>query len=115
MAKLASHIAFIPILPSVLIDIRMPERPVDVTSKVELLERFERSATTGRTALNGLDDEGLARQIPTAPGVSKPLAWVLRRRVMNHLIHHRGQLSAYLRSLGESVPGMYGPSVDEQG
>ena len=64
LAKLVSHIAFTPILPSLLIAIRMPERPVDVTSKVELLERFERSATTGRTALNGLDDEGLARQIP---------------------------------------------------
>lgn len=30
-------------------------------------------------------------------------------------IHHRGQLSVYLRALGETVPGMYGDSADEKG
>ncbi|HET7896214.1 MAG TPA: DinB family protein [Flavisolibacter sp.] len=33
--------------------------------------------------------------------------------VMNHLIHHRGQLSVYLRMLDVPVPGMYGPSADD--
>ena len=37
-------------------------------------------------------------------------AWV----GFNHLIHHRGQLSVYLRLLNVPVPGMYGPSADEQ-
>lgn len=32
----------------------------------------------------------------------------------NHSIHHRGQLSAYLRAMGSKVPGIYGPSGDSQ-
>jgi|HubBroStandDraft_5_1064220.scaffolds.fasta_scaffold31513_2 uncharacterized damage-inducible protein DinB len=115
LAKLTSHIAFIPSLPQILLDMRIVDRPSDITSKAELLERFDRSAATGRTALERIGDERLAKPIPVTPGVSKPLAFVLRRRVMNHLIHHRGQLSSYLRALGESVPGMYGPSSDEKG
>jgi uncharacterized damage-inducible protein DinB len=42
-----------------------------------------------------------------------PKAQVLRRIVFNHLIHHRGQLSVYLRLNEVPVPGMYGPSADE--
>jgi uncharacterized damage-inducible protein DinB len=38
-------------------------------------------------------------------------AW--RSWVMNHLIHHRGQLSVYLRQTGSKVPSIYGPSADE--
>ena len=38
-------------------------------------------------------------------------AW--RSWVMNHLIHHRGQLSVYLRLTGAKVPSIYGPSGDE--
>lgn len=38
---------------------------------------------------------------------------VLRGMVMNHIIHHRGQLSVYLRMNDLPLPGMYGPSADE--
>lgn len=37
-----------------------------------------------------------------------------RTMLTNHLIHHRGQLSTYLRALDVPVPGMYGPSADEK-
>jgi uncharacterized damage-inducible protein DinB len=33
--------------------------------------------------------------------------------MLDHLIHHRGQLSVFLRLLNVPVPGMYGPSADE--
>jgi uncharacterized damage-inducible protein DinB len=33
---------------------------------------------------------------------------------MNHLIHHRAQLTVYFRLLDVAVPGLYGPSADEQ-
>ena len=36
-----------------------------------------------------------------------------RSFVMNHLIHHRGQLSVYLRMQDVPLPSMYGPSADE--
>jgi uncharacterized damage-inducible protein DinB len=34
--------------------------------------------------------------------------------ILNHLIHHRGQLTVYLRLVNVPVPGLYGPSADEQ-
>jgi uncharacterized damage-inducible protein DinB len=39
-------------------------------------------------------------------------AW--RLLIMNHMIHHRGQLSVYLRMTGSKVPSIYGPSADEK-
>jgi uncharacterized damage-inducible protein DinB len=44
-----------------------------------------------------------------------PRVAVIRSFVMNHIIHHRGQLSVYLRMLGVPVPSIYGPSGDEAG
>lgn len=43
-----------------------------------------------------------------------PKVSVYRMFVMNHTIHHRGQLTAYLRAVGSTVVGMYGPTADEQ-
>ena len=43
-----------------------------------------------------------------------PRGAVFRSFVMSHLIHHRAQLTVYLRLLDVPVPGMYGPSADEQ-
>jgi len=42
-----------------------------------------------------------------------PRKVALRNMAFNHLVHHRGQLSVYLRLLNIPVPGMYGPSADE--
>lgn len=43
-----------------------------------------------------------------------PLISAIRSFVMNHLIHHRGQLSVYLRLRNVPVPPIYGPTADEQ-
>jgi uncharacterized damage-inducible protein DinB len=43
-----------------------------------------------------------------------PKLAALRFVINNHLIHHRGQLTVYLRLLDIPVPGMYGPSADEK-
>jgi uncharacterized damage-inducible protein DinB len=42
-----------------------------------------------------------------------PKAAVLRNFVLNHVIHHRGQLSVYLRLRDVPLPSVYGPSADE--
>ena len=47
------------------------------------------------------------------PIYQMPRATVVRVLVLNHLIHHRGQLSVYLRQTGALVPSIYGPSADE--
>ena len=43
-----------------------------------------------------------------------PKAAAVRIMGLNHSIHHRGQLSVYLRLLDIPVPGLYGPSADEK-
>ena len=47
------------------------------------------------------------------PFFTLPRAAAVRAMAMNHLVHHRGQLTVYLRLLNISVPGLYGPSADE--
>jgi uncharacterized damage-inducible protein DinB len=44
----------------------------------------------------------------------KPRVDVFRDFTLSHVIHHRGQLTVYLRLLDVPVPGSYGPSADEQ-
>jgi uncharacterized damage-inducible protein DinB len=39
---------------------------------------------------------------------------IVLRDTFNHLAHHRGQLTVYLRLLGRTVPAIYGPSADDQ-
>ncbi len=43
-----------------------------------------------------------------------PKVVVVRTWCMNHLYHHRGQLTVYLRLLNVPLPGMYGPTADDQ-
>ena len=43
---------------------------------------------------------------------SVPKAGALRRFLFNHLIHHRGQLSVYLRMQNVPLPPIYGPTAD---
>ncbi len=45
--------------------------------------------------------------------MTMPKAAVVRNMALNHSVHHRGQLSVYLRLLNVPVPGMYGPTADE--
>ena len=44
---------------------------------------------------------------------SMPKAAVMRSMIMNHIIHHRAQLTVYYRLNGVPVPALYGPSADE--
>ena len=95
---------------------RLPPRAA-LPSKAELLATFDRSASAARTALAGKSDgELLAIWTLTRNGkpiFSMPKAVVLRSFVLNHLVHHRGQLCVYLRLLDVPVPSIYGPSADE--
>jgi uncharacterized damage-inducible protein DinB len=46
--------------------------------------------------------------------VMDELRHVVLRDTLNHLAHHRGQLTVYLRLCGQTVPAIYGPSADDQ-
>jgi uncharacterized damage-inducible protein DinB len=127
MAELATHVAMVPSWAAVSIaqdafDVGAPEagpRPKAAATREELLALFDRHAATARAALLGASDETLllpwslldkGRTVLTLPRVA-----VLRSFVMNHLVHHRGQLTVYLRMNDVPVPALYGPSADEAG
>jgi uncharacterized damage-inducible protein DinB len=113
LGKLASHLAAIPGWAAVVVNGYGKKSP-DAASKAELLEVLDRNIAAGREALAGASDDYLAETIRVGLDLSKPRAAILRERVMSHMIHHRGQLSIYLRLLDVAVPGMYGPSADEK-
>ncbi len=82
-----------------------------------LLEAFDASVAAARAAIERLDADALARTWTLRAGsnvfFSLPRANVFRVFMMNHIIHHRGQLSVYLRLNDIPVPSIYGPSADE--
>ncbi len=128
MAWLAGHVARLPQWASMTLsmdelDISPPgaeqPRPVLPATRQELLDWFDKYREEGRQALASASDETLLKpwsllksgeRIFTMPRIA-----VLRSFVMNHLIHHRGQLTVYLRLNGAPLPALYGPSADETG
>ena len=85
--------------------------------KKEMLIGFDKHVSDARTRLAAADDAALAQQWKMIWGdqtvIDMPRAQVLRKWVMNHLIHHRAQLGVFLRLNGIAIPGVYGPSADE--
>lgn len=87
-------------------------------SRDELLREFDEKVTNARARLaSATDAEMLAPWALKSNGheiFAMPRVTVVRSFVMNHLIHHRGQLSVYLRLKDVPLPSMYGPTADEQ-
>jgi len=85
----------------------------------EIMEKFEQAKAAARVRLEGMDDEEAARPWRlTNDGdeiFTMPKAALARTLMFNHLYHHRGQLSVYLRLLDVPVPVTYGRSADEDG
>jgi uncharacterized damage-inducible protein DinB len=85
--------------------------------KKEMLAGFDKHVSDARTQLAAADDAALAQQWKMTWGdetiIDSPREQVLRKWVMNHLIHHRAQLGVFLRLNGIPIPGVYGPSADE--
>jgi len=87
------------------------------SNRQELLKLFDDSVAEARQALRSTSDEHLMkpwRFLVHGKVVSEqPRYIVLRDSVFNHLAHHRGQLTVYLRLTDASVPSIYGPSAYE--
>jgi len=72
---------------------------------------YESTVPAALEGILDLSDEALAQQVDFFGMVSRSRArWVGAAAL--HGIHHRGQLSSYLRSMGAKVPDIYGPSAD---
>jgi uncharacterized damage-inducible protein DinB len=93
-------------------------KPNVITSRAEALKQFDEIVASARAAIAAASDETMMRPWTFVAGgrtvFTMPKIAVLRSFVMNHLIHHRGQLSVFYRIAGVPVPSLYGPSKDEQ-
>lgn len=83
----------------------------------ELLALTEENLSTAERELQAISDETLMENWKMMIGdevvVEMPKAVVVRSFCISHLIHHRGQLTVYMRLLGIPVPPTYGPTADE--
>ena len=92
-------------------------RPFRAASVDDLLKAFDDNVAVCKQALAGATDSALMQpwrlKMMGRVRFEKPRAAVFRDMTLSHLIHHRGQLSVYLRLLNVPVPGSYGPTADE--
>lgn len=86
-------------------------------SSAELLQMFDEKSAALLKALDAADDEQLLGSWSLRMGDTEISSMSrvanVRGFVVNHMIHHRGQLTMYLRLLDVPVPAVYGPSADE--
>lgn len=114
LGKLANHVAAAPGIAAIILK-KEGTKPPEAGAKAELLTSFEKNVAACREQLGAMSEDRLEGNMLVTFTIEKPVWSVLRGRgLMNHLIHHRGQLSVYLRLLDVAVPGMYGPSADEK-
>lgn len=123
LGQLASHIAEMPgwgpltlSTDSLNLD-PSTHKPFRAANRAELLAEFDKNVAGCRAALAGASDQSLMQpwtlNIAGNALFTMPRAAVIRNMVMNHVIHHRAQLTVYFRLNGVPVPALYGPSADE--
>jgi uncharacterized damage-inducible protein DinB len=91
----------------------------EAASTAEVLAAHDAGVTKTRETLSKIGDAGLGAmwtmKMPDGTTVmTMPKGALVRSIAFNHVYHHRGQLSVYLRLLDVPVPSIYGPSADER-
>ncbi len=91
----------------------------DVSKASNIVAKFEENMLKAKAALEKSTDAGMMENwtmvrdgkelMPPMPRIQ-----VARGFLMNHLYHHRGEMIVYLRATGNKVPGIYGPTADDQ-
>jgi uncharacterized damage-inducible protein DinB len=123
LGGLALHVATIPywlirVLTADSFDIATAGRNPPPTTVKEILDAFEERVAAMRQALDAADDAALTQPWQLRRGEqvlqTMPRVAVIRAMGINHMVHHRAQLSVYLRLLDVPLPPMYGPTADEQ-
>jgi len=91
--------------------------PPKIENRQQLLAELDKGVSEARAALARVSDADIMKDWTLLAGGQKiftmPRVACIRSMVLNHIIHHRGQLTMYYRQLGIPVPGLYGPSADE--
>ena len=123
LLRLSQHIASLPVwvertispdefdLASIAYNPPVPENAAD------LIDEYDKNIKLAEEVLSKCSDEEFMKPWTLKRGeqifFTMPKTVAVRNLAMNHLVHHRGQLSVYLRLLDVAVPGAYGPSADD--
>ena len=127
LGTLAAHVAEVPswIAPT-LTTTEMDMNPLDgkkweglqFESPAQIVAAFDKGVAEAKAALEKVSDTDLAvvwtMKSAGKPVFAQPRMGCLRGMILNHLYHHRGQLTVYARINDVPLPATYGPSADEQ-
>jgi uncharacterized damage-inducible protein DinB len=122
LGGLGTHLANIPywggtIMNGPFFDLAVsPANVEEKRSRADILAAFDENTKQTRASLDKSDGELMAPwalKRGTHEMFSMPRAAAFRTFVLYHMVHHRGQLSVYLRLNDVPVPAIYGPSADE--
>ena len=93
------------------------QKRAEMNTSAEYIEALDKSAAAARAALAGTDEEFLKTRWRLLAGgqvVSNVPRHEMIRDTINHWVHHRGQMTVYLRLMDAKVPALYGPSADDK-
>jgi len=97
----------------------VPFRREALDRREDVLEEFDANVAKLEQLLADCDEKTLGEEWTLRNGdyiiLRQPRASAFRTFGLSHMIHHRAQLGVYLRLLDIPVPGLYGPSADEEG
>jgi len=123
LGRLATHIAELTGWASHTLDhneldfAKMDYTPRVAASTAELISIFEENLSKAEKSIKNADDKTFMDDWTLRNGeqiyFTLPKIQVLRSTCFNHLVHHRGQLSVFLRLLDIPLPGVYGPTADQ--
>ncbi len=122
MRHLAYHLATLPhwIGDALLadgFDLAARKPPSPPATAAEIVQTFGAAVTRAKEAMAQLDDAKAMGDWSLRKGATSlltlPRIALVRTILLNHSIHHRGQLTVYLRIAGIPVPPIYGPTADE--
>ena len=122
IGQLGLHLAVLPMAISELVSELKRELPTvprpQPASVAEILGTLEKSVSAGAQNLAKWDDKAMMEtwtmQKDGKTLMQMPRIAVIRSIMFNHVYHHRGQLTVYLRLLDVPVPAIYGDSADEK-
>ena len=92
------------------------QRPT-LNTRADYLAAHEKAVEEAKAALKSATEDHLMkpwRLLVAGKVVSETPRHEMLRDAINHLAHHRGQMTVYLRLLGAKVPAIYGPSADDR-
>ena len=98
----------------------MKQKALENFSKAEnIVAKFEENVAKAQQVLENSNEDNYFNEWKMEMGGNSlfppmPKIQVIRSFLYNHLYHHRGELIVYLRATGNTVPGLYGPTADDQ-